>query len=67
MNDANSNRISKDYYFMKIAEDVSTRAICVKRKVGAVVVKGNQILATGYNGAPRVSSTVRRTPVCAKR
>jgi dCMP deaminase len=49
------NRPDWDTYFMKIAEDVSTRAICVKRKVGAVVVKGNQILATGYNGAPKGS------------
>ena len=47
------NRPDWDAYFMKIAEDVSTRAICVKRRVGAVVVKGNQILATGYNGAPK--------------
>ena len=47
------NRPDWDTYFMKIAEDVSTRAICVKRKVGAVIVKGNQILATGYNGAPK--------------
>ena len=38
---------------MKIAEDVSERAICVKRKVGALVVKENRILSTGYNGAPK--------------
>ena len=39
-------------YFMQIAELVSSRASCVRRKVGAVIVKEKQILATGYNGVP---------------
>jgi dCMP deaminase len=47
------NRPGWDDYFMKIANDVSERAICVKRKVGAVVVKDNRVLSTGYNGAPK--------------
>ncbi len=47
------NRPDWDTYFMKIADDVSERAICVKRKVGALIVKENRILATGYNGAPK--------------
>lgn len=38
---------------MGIAELVSKRATCVKRSVGAVLVKDNRILTTGYNGAPR--------------
>jgi dCMP deaminase len=38
---------------MKIAYDVAERAICVKRKVGALIVKDNRILTTGYNGAPK--------------
>ncbi|MCM8818200.1 MAG: cytidine/deoxycytidylate deaminase family protein [Candidatus Omnitrophica bacterium] len=37
---------------MKIAEFVSERSTCLRRKVGAVVVKEKRILATGYNGAP---------------
>lgn len=40
-------------YFMKIAQLVSTRSTCLRRKVGAVIVKENQILATGYNGSPK--------------
>ncbi len=48
----NQNRISKDQYFMELAEIVSKRSTCVKRKVGAVLVKVNHILSTGYNGAP---------------
>jgi len=42
-----------DEYFMKITRDVSERATCVKRKVGAIIVKDNRILSTGYNGAPK--------------
>ena len=45
-------RISKDNYFMKIAEVVSMRSTCIRRNVGAVLVKDNHILSTGYNGAP---------------
>ncbi len=41
-----------DNYFMKIAEIVSERSTCLRRKVGAVLVKEKRILATGYNGAP---------------
>ncbi|MBY9018833.1 MAG: dCMP deaminase family protein [Candidatus Lokiarchaeota archaeon] len=48
----NNNRISKDQYFMKIAEVVSLRSTCIKRKVGAVLIKDSHILSTGYNGAP---------------
>jgi len=48
----NQNRISKDQYFMELAEIVSKRSTCIKRKVGAVLIKDNHILSTGYNGAP---------------
>jgi dCMP deaminase len=41
-----------DTYFMKVAYLVSERSTCLRRKVGAVLVKDRQILATGYNGAP---------------
>ena len=52
MNPANKTRISKDDYFMKIAEVVSERSTCIKRKVGAVLIKDSYIVSTGYNGAP---------------
>ncbi len=45
-------RPSWDDYFMSIAYLVAERSTCLRRKVGAVVVKGKRILATGYNGAP---------------
>lgn len=43
-------RISWDAYFMKVAELVSERSTCLRRKVGAVVVRGKRVIATGYNG-----------------
>ncbi len=46
------NRPSWDDYFMEIATVVATRSTCLRRQVGAVVVKDRRILATGYNGAP---------------
>ncbi len=39
-------------YFMRIAYMVAERSTCARRKVGAVAVRDNRILATGYNGAP---------------
>ena len=39
-------------YFLRIAQDVSARSNCCRRKVGAVIVKNNHIIATGYNGTP---------------
>ncbi|PIS28319.1 cytidine deaminase [Candidatus Saganbacteria bacterium CG08_land_8_20_14_0_20_45_16] len=47
------SRPSWDEYFLKITADVSERATCVKRKVGAIIVKDNRILSTGYNGTPK--------------
>ncbi|HAJ56287.1 MAG TPA: cytidine deaminase [Candidatus Omnitrophica bacterium] len=41
-----------DEYFLEIARLVSKRSTCLRRKVGALVVKDRRILATGYNGTP---------------
>lgn len=46
-------RLSWDEYFMEITKLVSKRSTCLRRQVGAVLVKDRQILATGYNGPPR--------------
>jgi dCMP deaminase len=40
-------------YFMEFAKLAATRSTCIRRQVGAVLVKDNQILATGYNGVPK--------------
>jgi len=42
-----------DEYFMKIAGLVAERSTCLRRKVGAIIVKDKRIVATGYNGAPK--------------
>lgn len=41
-----------DEYFMEMAEVAAKRSTCLRRKVGAVIVKNKQILASGYNGTP---------------
>lgn len=46
------DRPSWDEYFMTLAEEVATRSTCLRRSVGAVIVKDRRILATGYNGVP---------------
>ena len=51
-NTINNLRPSWDEYFLRIAHLVATRSTCLRRRVGAVVVKEKQVLATGYNGAP---------------
>ena len=42
-----------DEYFMEMAELTAKRATCSRRQVGAVIVRDNRAVATGYNGAPR--------------
>lgn len=49
----NDNRLSWDEYFMQMAELTAKRSTCLRRHVGAVIVKDRHIIATGYNGAPR--------------
>ena len=46
-------RLSWDDYFMEITRLVAKRSTCLRRQVGAVIVRDRRILATGYNGAPR--------------
>jgi dCMP deaminase len=46
------DRPSWEKYFMDITILVATRSTCLRRSVGAVIVKNKRILATGYNGAP---------------
>ena len=48
-----SERPTWDEYFMSIAELTAKRSTCLRRNVGAVIVRDRHIIATGYNGAPR--------------
>jgi dCMP deaminase len=46
-------RTSKDQYYLGIAKEVSTRSTCFRRAIGAIIVRDDQIISTGYVGAPR--------------
>ncbi|MDO4834522.1 MAG: cytidine/deoxycytidylate deaminase family protein [Bacillota bacterium] len=56
-----NKRPSWDEYFMEMAELTAKRSTCLRRQVGAVIVKDRHIIATGYNGAPR------NVPHCAEK
>lgn len=47
------NRVSKENYYLDIAQVVSERSTCLRKCYGAIIVKNDSIIATGYNGAPR--------------
>ncbi|NLU24815.1 MAG: cytidine deaminase [Clostridiales bacterium] len=46
-------RTNKENYYLDIAQTVLERATCLRRVYGAIIVKNDEIIATGYNGAPR--------------
>ena len=48
-----SQRPNWDEYFMEMAELARKRSTCLRRGVGAVIVKDNRVIATGYNGVPK--------------
>ena len=47
------DRVSKENYYLDIAQTVAERSTCLRRKFGAIIVKNDVIVSTGYNGAPR--------------
>lgn len=53
-------------YFLDIARAVGRRATCLRRKYGAIIVKDNIIISTGYNGAPRGEANCIDTAVCER-
>ena len=46
-------RKSKENYYLDIADSVLQRSTCLRRKYGAIIVRSDEIISTGYNGAPR--------------
>ena len=46
-------RIDKENYYLNIAQTVAGRSTCLRRCYGAILVKSDEIISTGYNGAPR--------------
>ena len=57
-------RVSKRQYYLDIAAEVARRSTCLRRQYGAVIVKTDEIVATGYNGAPRGDENCCDVGVC---
>lgn len=60
-------RINKDDYYLNIAEVVAQRSTCLRRMYGAVIVKNDEIISTGYNGAPRGRANCSDTGFCLRK
>ena len=61
------SRVTKDAYYLDIAFAVSKRSTCLRRKYGAVIVKDDRIVATGYNGSPRGEVNCCDTGKCQRK
>lgn len=59
-------RISKTEYYLNIALAVAQRSTCMRKRYGAVIVKNDEIIATGYNGAPRGALNCNCIGKCAR-
>lgn len=59
-------RVDKDNYYLDIAETILERATCLRRKWGAVIIKNDEVVATGYNGAPRKRKNCNDLGYCTR-
>ena len=59
-------RVSKHNYYLDIAQTVAERATCLRRMFGAIIVKNDSIISTGYNGAPRGRKNCSDLMVCMR-
>ena len=59
-------RIDKENYYLDIAQTVLERSTCLRRKYGAIIVRNDEIIATGYNGAPRGRKNCSDLGVCTR-
>ena len=59
------SRIDKDNYYLDIAQTVLERSTCQVARYGAIIVRGDEIVATGYNGAPRGRANCTDLGYCA--
>ena len=60
------DRVSKHNYYLDIAQTVAERSTCLRRMFGAIIVKNDTILSTGYNGAPRGRKNCNDLGVCMR-
>ncbi|MDD5627812.1 MAG: deaminase [Elusimicrobia bacterium] len=63
---AGSARISKPQYYLNIAKEVARRSTCLRRHYGAVIVNNDQIVSTGYAGAPRRTANCTEIGSCVR-
>jgi len=61
-----ANRPDKDHYYLNIAKEVARRSTCLRRWFGAVIVKNDQIISTGYAGAARGSINCTDLGICPR-
>ena len=61
-----AERVSKTNYYLDIAETVSERSTCMRRRFGAIIVKNDTIVSTGYNGAPRGRKNCNDVGICIR-
>lgn len=59
-------RVSKINYYLDIAQTVSERSTCMRRMFGAIIVKDDSIISTGYNGAPRGRKNCNEIAFCIR-
>ena len=59
-------RIDKENYYLDIAETVLERSTCLRRRYGAIIVQHDEIVSTGYNGAPRGRKNCMDLGYCAR-
>lgn len=59
-------RISKDEYYLGIAEEVGRRSTCWRRSIGAIIIRDDQIISTGYVGAPRKTKSSLEHGFCLR-
>lgn len=62
-----NKRLSKDQYYLNIAREVSLRSTCLMISFGCVIVKNDQIISTGYVGAPRKTKDCLELGFCIRR
>lgn len=60
-------RVSKINYYLDIAETISSRSTCLRKKYGCVIVKNDEIISTGYSGAPRGRANCIDLGFCTKK
>ena len=60
------NRTSKENYYLNIADSVLERSTCLRRMYGAIIVLNDEIISTGYNGAPRGRKNCSDMGRCAR-